>query len=72
MAAEEVSVESPQLGVNDRLGIISLIDEGMRLGSSESPIVADLFSELWDLVNKTVSGSKINSLKPEESQKNCP
>jgi len=55
------------LGLNERLGLISLIDEGMRMKSPESPIVADLFSNLWDLVNETVSGSRINRLKPEDS-----
>ena len=37
------------------------------MGSAGCPIIADLFNDLWDLVNATVSGSKINSLKPEES-----
>ena len=54
------------LGLNERLGLISLIDEGMRMKSPESPIVADLFNNLWDLVNETVSGSRINRLKPED------
>jgi len=56
------------LGLNERLGLIGLIEEGMRLGSSESPVMADLFDNLWGFVNKTVSGSKINRLKPEDSQ----
>lgn len=55
------------LSLNERLGLIGLIDEGIRLGSSDSPIMADLFNDLWDLVNKTVAGSKINSVKPEDS-----
>ena len=41
--------------------------EQMRLGSSDSPIMADLFNDLWDLVNKTVAGSRINSVKAEDS-----
>ncbi|MBC8461983.1 MAG: hypothetical protein H8D67_28770 [Deltaproteobacteria bacterium] len=57
-----------RLGLNERLGLIGLIDERMRLGSSKSPEVSDLFNNLWDLVNATVSGSKINRLKPEDSQ----
>ncbi|HIJ58409.1 MAG TPA: hypothetical protein HPP41_01920 [Deltaproteobacteria bacterium] len=61
------SAAGKDLGLNERLGLISLIDEGMRLGSPDSPIMADLFNDLWDLVNETVSGSKINSLKPEDS-----
>ena len=32
------------LGLNERLGLISLIDEGMRMKSYESHIVAHLFS----------------------------
>jgi hypothetical protein len=60
--------EKPQgLGLTERLGLIGLIDEGMRSGSTGSPIVGDLFNDLWDLVNTTVSGSKIDPLKPEES-----
>jgi hypothetical protein len=55
------------LGLNERLGLISLIDEGTRMKSPESPIVADLFNNLWDLVNQTVSGSRINRLKPQDS-----
>ena len=57
---------SPSL--NDRLAMISLIDQGMRLGGSDSPIMADLFSDLWSLVNETVSGSKIDLLKHEDSR----
>jgi len=55
------------LSLNDRLGLIGLIEEGVRLGSSDPPIVADLFSELWDLMDATVSGAKIDRLKPETS-----
>ncbi|MBW2031225.1 MAG: GNAT family N-acetyltransferase [Deltaproteobacteria bacterium] len=56
------------LGINDRLGLISLIDEGIRLGNPESPIIADLFNDLWELVNATISGSKIDPLKPEDTR----
>jgi len=55
------------LNISDRLALIGLIDEGMRQNSSDSPIVADLFSDLWELINSTVSGSKIDRLKPEDS-----
>lgn len=54
------------MSLNDRLGLIALIDEGVRIGSSDSPIVPDLFNNLWDLVNFTVSGSRIDRFKPEE------
>jgi hypothetical protein len=42
------------------------MDEGIRLGSSDRLIVPDLFDNLWDLVNATVSGSRIDRFKPEE------
>jgi GNAT superfamily N-acetyltransferase len=61
------SMEHNHLSVNDRLGLISLIDEGTRAGATDAPIVADLFAELWDLVNKTVSGSTVDRLKPEQA-----
>lgn len=66
--ANRAGAGKKRLSLNERLALIGLIDEGMRLGSSESPIVADLFNELWDLVNATVAGSKIDRLKPEDSQ----
>jgi len=55
------------LGLNERLALIGLIAEGMRMNSPESPIVADRFSNLWDLVHQTISGSRIQRLKPEDS-----
>jgi len=61
--AEGVSTQA--IGVYDRLGLIGLINEGMRLGSSESPILSELFEDLWELVATTASGSKIDRLKPE-------
>jgi GNAT superfamily N-acetyltransferase len=57
-----------RLSLNERLGLISLIDEGIREGSPRTPLIADLFSDLWDLVSATVSGSKIDRLKPEDSR----
>jgi len=62
------AIKQKPLGLNERLGLIGLIDDGMRLGSSRAPLIADLFNDLWDLVNKTVSGSKIDWLKPEDTQ----
>ena len=56
------------LSLNDRLALISLIDKGMRQGDLESPVMTDLFSGLWELVDATVSGSKIDRLKPKDSQ----
>jgi len=56
------------LGLHDRLGLIGLIDEGMRSGAEDSPVAADLFRDLWGLVDRTVSGAHIDSLKPEENK----
>ena len=56
--------DAHRLSLSERLGLISLIDEGMRIGSSKAPIVADLFNNLWTLVDATVSGSRIDRLKP--------
>jgi hypothetical protein len=53
------------LSLNERLGIIALIDKGMRLRAPQTPLVSDLFSNLWGLVSATVSGSRIDRLKPE-------
>ncbi len=55
----------PALTLNDRLALIALIDEGARGSVEESPVVADLFNDLWNLVGATVSGSRISRLKPE-------
>lgn len=63
----DVRTASEKLGLNERLALIGLIDEGIRRGSSSSPMVGDLFNNLWDLVNATVSGSKVNRLRPEDS-----
>jgi hypothetical protein len=55
------------IGINERLALIGLIDEGIRHGSKESPLVADLFNNLWELVSKTVSGSKVNRVSHQDS-----
>jgi glyoxylase-like metal-dependent hydrolase (beta-lactamase superfamily II) len=59
---------SKPLSLHERLGLLALIDEGMRQGLSETPVLSDLFSDLWDLVKATVSGSRIDRLKPEQSR----
>jgi len=51
-----------RLSLNDRLALIDLISEGARQDSPDSPMGADLFSELWNLVDATVSGAKIDRL----------
>jgi len=55
------------LSLHERMGLLALIDEGMRQGLSEAPVLADLFSDLWNLVEATVSGSRIDRFKPERS-----
>ena len=59
--------EAKTMSLNERLGLIELIDESIRIGSPDTPIVSDLFNNLWDLVNVTVSGSNIERFKPEEA-----
>jgi len=58
--------ETRTISLNERLALIALIDEGTRLGSAGTPIASDLFNDLWELVNATVSGSRIDRFKPEE------
>ncbi len=58
---------SAGLGLNERLGLIGLIDEGARSGVEGSPVVADLFSDLWHLVDRTIKGARVNPLRPERS-----
>ena len=59
--------ENKRLSLNERLSLIGLIEEGMHQGVANSPIVADLFNDLWGLVNTTASGSKIDRLKGHRS-----
>jgi len=54
------------ISLKERLGLIALIDEGMRLGPPQATFMPDLFNNLWDLVNATVSGSRIDRYNPEE------
>jgi len=59
-------IDAKAISLNERLGLIALIDERIRRGSPESSLMPDLFHNLWDLVNATVSGSRIDRFKPEE------
>ncbi len=61
-------VERKNLSLNERLGLVSLIDEGMRLGLADAPVVSDLFNNLWELVAATASGAKINRNTPGNAQ----
>jgi hypothetical protein len=56
-----------RLSLNERLALISLIDEGIRGGASDSAIITDLFTELGDLVNATVSGARIDRLRSDNA-----
>ncbi len=64
---EDHTPKQTRLSLNDRLALIDLISEGARHGSADSPMVADLFSELWNLVDATVSGAKIDRLTSGDS-----
>jgi len=65
--ADRIEPRAP-LTLNERLGLLALMDEGRRLDSPGAPLVADLFTDLWNLMNATVSGSRIHHLKPEDSR----
>jgi hypothetical protein len=67
-ARGSTEVERKTMTLGERLGLIALIDERMRHGSSESPMGQDLFNNLWDLVAATVSGCRIDHFKPEEER----
>jgi glyoxylase-like metal-dependent hydrolase (beta-lactamase superfamily II) len=68
MKADRPDMErSNPLTIHERLGLLALIDEGMRDGLAEAPVLADLFSDLWSLVEATVSGSHIDRFKPNQS-----
>ncbi len=66
----ESSVKSScvkRLNTTDRLSLIGLIHDGILRGSEDSPLVSDLYEELWDLVDRTVSGAKIDKLNVGKS-----
>jgi len=60
--------EPRQLSLNERLRLIALIDGGMRSRAANSPIVADLFNDLWELVGATISGSRLYHQSPDDSR----
>jgi len=53
------------LGLHERLALISLMNEEARNGQSDSPMVADLFDDLWNLVDRTVSGASVHRMRPD-------
>jgi hypothetical protein len=59
--------EGRRLSLNERLALISLVDESTRDSSPNAAVVADLFTELGDLLESTVSGAKIDRLKSDRS-----
>ncbi|MBW1721263.1 MAG: hypothetical protein JRJ78_04290 [Deltaproteobacteria bacterium] len=59
--------ERKPLGLIERLRLISLIDEGVQSGARDCPAVSDLFSNLWEIINRTIAGSRIDRLAPEET-----
>lgn len=64
---KEKSGGRKSFGLNERLALIGLIEGGLRKGTPDSPVMADLFNDLWRLVDSTVSGSKIDRFNPEET-----
>ncbi|MFH0958189.1 MAG: MBL fold metallo-hydrolase, partial [Pseudomonadota bacterium] len=56
-----------KLSITDRLSLINLIHEGMRHGGADSPVAPNLYEELWNLVDTTVSGAKIDKLNGNRS-----
>ena len=59
--------DARRLSLNERLALISLMGGGIRGGASDSAIMTDLFSELGNLVNATVSGARIDRLQSDSS-----
>ncbi len=66
--AKRTKVPQRRLGINERLGLISLIDEGARTGVPDAPVASNLFDDLWNLVDATVSGARIDPLKVDNSR----
>ncbi len=72
VAREENLAECCSLGklsITDRLSLINLIHEGIRHGGEDAPIASNLYEELWNLVDATVSGAKIDKLNGSRSTK---
>ena len=58
-----------KLSITDRLSLINLIHEGIRHGGTDNPVASNLYEELWNLVDATVSGAKIDKLRGNRSTK---
>ncbi len=54
-----------RLSLNERLALIGLINSEARNPHSPAPMVADLFDNLWNLVDRTVSGARVDHIKPD-------
>ena len=68
VVSKELAGETARLSLNDRLALINLMEGGgTRIAASGSPMTADLFENLSGLVNETVSGAKIDRLRPDRS-----
>ncbi len=58
-----------RLSLSERISLISLMDGVMQPVKSVAPTVgADLFEDLWEQVNATISGSRIHRLELEDAQ----
>lgn len=58
-----------RLGLSEKLSLINLISDGYRHETDNSSVFSDLFRELENLVNRTVSGSKVDRLEADYSKK---
>ncbi|MEW5723097.1 MAG: GNAT family N-acetyltransferase [Thermodesulfobacteriota bacterium] len=67
-ATDMIQSGAGRLTLNERLALIGLIDEGMKGGLDQAPIVADLFDNLWELVNRTVAGATIERVQAEDAR----
>lgn len=59
--------ESSRLRFNEKLGLIGLINEGLSQGKEGFPSMADFFSNLWEMVEKTATGANVDHLPPDDS-----
>jgi len=54
-----------RLSLNERLALIGLINSEAQTPHAPAPAVADLFDNLWGLVDRTVSGARVDHIKPD-------
>ncbi len=67
MTSEKQKTEErlSRLTGSERLSLLSLIDHGLWTGASNTPVASELFRNLWNLIDTTISGSKVSRLVPK-------